>query len=153
MRYEHTQAGYLAVLVLIWFVMLFGLVLVLADGEEPATLAVLGASFLVVGAVVVWFNWLTVVVDAGRVTVSFGRGWPRRRIEVRDITAFRPVRNRWWYGMGIRKIPGGWMFNVWGFDAVEVEQSNGKKFRIGTDESSDLVAALMAHTSLLPSAD
>ena len=152
MRYQHTQASYLAVLVLIGLVILFGFVLLLADGEEPASLAVLGASFLVVGAVVVWFNWLTVVVDAGRVTVSFGRGWPRRVIEVRDITAFRPVRNKWWNGAGIRRVPGGWMYSVWGLDAVEVEQSNGKKFRIGTDEPDDLVAALAAHTSLLPSA-
>ncbi|MEA2000913.1 MAG: hypothetical protein U9N84_03375 [Actinomycetota bacterium] len=153
MRYQHTQTSHLAVFVLIGFVILFGFGLVLADEEEPASLAVLGASFLVIGAVVLWFNWLTVVIDAGRVTVSSGRGWPRRIIEVRDITAFRPVRNKWWYGTGVRKIPGGWMYNAWGLDAVEIEQNNGDKFRIGTDQPGDLVAALAASTSLLPSAD
>jgi hypothetical protein len=45
------------------------------------------------------------------------------------------------------------MFNVWGLDAVEIEQRNGKRFRIGTGEPADLVAALTMHTSLRPSAD
>ena len=35
------------------------------------------------------------------------------------MTAVREVRNRWIQGWGIRKISRGWMYNVWGLDAVE----------------------------------
>lgn len=82
--------------------------------------------------------------------MAFGWGWPRRVIDVADITAFRPVRNKWWYGFGIRVISGGWMYNVWGLDAVELDLASGRKFRIGTDETIDLAAALTLHTALRP---
>ncbi len=54
----------------------------------------------------------------------------------------RPVRNSWWYGWGVRKVPGGWMYNVWGYDAIELELASGKVFRIGTDDPDGLLAAL-----------
>ncbi len=44
--------------------------------------------------------------------------------------------------MGIRKISGGWMYNMWGLDAVELEFTSGTVFRIGTDDSGNLIAAL-----------
>ena len=52
------------------------------------------------------------------------------------------MRNKWWYGWGLRWIPGGSMYNVWGFDAVELELRSGKVFRIGSDEPDALLAAL-----------
>ncbi len=50
--------------------------------------------------------------------------------------------NRWYYGWGIRLTPQGWLWNVAGLDAVELTFSNGKKFRIGTDEPGKLLEAL-----------
>ena len=58
------------------------------------------------------------------------------------VRGVRQVRNKWWYGWGIRKIPKGWMYNVWGLDAVELEMESGKVFRIGTDEPDQLLGAL-----------
>jgi len=52
------------------------------------------------------------------------------------------VRNKWYYGWGIRLTPGGWLWNVSGLDAVELTFKNGKKFRIGTDEPDRLLQAL-----------
>ena len=52
------------------------------------------------------------------------------------------VRNRWWWGFGIRWTPHGWMWNISGLDAVELTYHNGKKFRIGTDEPEALLEAL-----------
>jgi hypothetical protein len=34
------------------------------------------------------------------------------------------------------------MYNVWGLDAVEVELSSGKVFRIGTNDPENLLAAI-----------
>jgi hypothetical protein len=67
-----------------------------------------------------------------------------------EIVGFRQVRNKWYYGWGVRGIPGGWMYNVWGLDAVELELASGKKFRIGTNEPEELVAALRARLALRP---
>jgi hypothetical protein len=53
-----------------------------------------------------------------------------------------PVRNRWWYGFGIRLTPHGWLYTVRGLDAIEVRLSNGRTFRVGTDDQATLVARL-----------
>jgi hypothetical protein len=57
-------------------------------------------------------------------------------------SAARIVRNRWWYGFGIRLIPHGSLWIVWGLDAVELNLVTGKVLRIGTDEPGALLAAI-----------
>ncbi len=109
-----------------------------------------------VGAVVVWialglaavlslvFSRLTVLVGKGQVLAEFGPGRPRRRYRLDEVTGIEQVRNKWWYGWGLRWIPNGSMYNVWGLDAVELRLASGKVFRIGTDEPAALRAALEA---------
>jgi len=94
---------------------------------------------IVTGAVV---SRLTATVDERSVTAAFGWGWPARSLEVADIVAARRVRNSWWHGWGIRKVRRGWMYNIAGYDAVELELRSGKVFRIGTDEPGALLAAI-----------
>jgi len=140
MRYEHTQRSYLLhwlvvpILVLVLIAMLF-------DGA-PLSLWLFMAAFAVGMAwIVATFSILTVIVEEDEIRVYFGRGWPRRAIPRRDITYVRPVRNKWWYGLGIRLIPGGTLWNVWGLDAVELRLESGKLFRVGSDDVEALVAA------------
>jgi len=54
------------------------------------------------------------------------------------------VRNKWWNGLGIRKGPGFWLYNVAGLDAVELRLRSGEVRRIGTDDPQGLAAALKA---------
>jgi hypothetical protein len=98
-------------------------------------------------ACMVLFGTLTVEVDPDRVSVAFGPGWIRRRFAVADIRGARAVRNRWYYGWGIRLTPEGWLFNVSGLDAVELDLADGRKFRIGTDEPRELLAAIERATA------
>ena len=56
-------------------------------------------------------------------------------------------KNRWYNGWGIRLIPRGWIFNVSGFDAVEIQMKNGRRYRIGTDEPEALLAAIQSVTT------
>jgi hypothetical protein len=88
------------------------------------------------------FGTLTVEIDAELLTVAFGVGWIRRRFSVSEIRAARAVRNPWYYGWGIRLTPDGWMFNVSGLDAVEIDLAGDRKFLIGTDEPQQLLAAI-----------
>ncbi len=110
---------------------------------EPEVGSRVGAillPFLLILALLFWR--LTVTVTVNEVVVSFGVGVIRKRFRIADIRDARAVRNRWYYGWGIRYTPHGWMFNVSGLDAVELELSNNTKFRIGTDEPHQLVAAI-----------
>ena len=137
MNYRHSQFGTLVV-VMISVVMLFELVLTFFVGAHVLVIVFLALMALVLMA----FHSLTVDVDRERIRVRFGWspfGKTIRTGEVRDV---REVRNRWYYGWGIRLTPHGWLYNVSGFDAVEVELESGKKVRVGTDEPRELARAI-----------
>lgn len=85
---------------------------------------------------------LTIEVSTDAVVVSFGPGWIRRRLALQDIRAARAVRNRWYYGWGIRVGIKGMLFNVSGLDAVELELANGSWLRIGTNDPHGLERAI-----------
>ena len=97
-------------------------------------------GFLVL--VLLLFGSLTVEISGGHVRIRFGIGLIRNRWPLDGIEGCRPVRNTWLYGWGIRKIPGAWLYNVSGLDAVELKLKSGKTVRIGTDEPQALSAAL-----------
>jgi len=88
------------------------------------------------------FASLTVEIDEEFLTVRFGPGLIRKTIPLRLIVGYQPVRNHWYHGWGIRKVPGGWMYNVSGLDAVELRLQDGSAFRVGTDDPRGLIEAL-----------
>ncbi len=92
----------------------------------------------------VYLSRLEVTVTDEQVVATFGFGKPRRVFDLREIVEVRAVRNSWWNGWGVRKIRNGWMYNVLGLDAVQLELRSGNSFRIGSDdpEPDGLVAAL-----------
>ena len=140
-RYERTQRAYL----LHWIVIPVMLVVVgsVLLISVPLWVWLLVAAYVVGFAwVIATFSMLTVLVDGDQIRVYFGRGWPRKTIRRAEIVDTGPVRNRWWYGLGIRWIPKGTLWNVWGLDAVELRLQSGRVFRIGTDDIDGLVAAI-----------
>jgi hypothetical protein len=91
---------------------------------------------------IVIFATLTTAVERSVLDVRFGPGPIRRRIHLTEITDVRVVRNPWYYGWGIHWIGRGWLWNVSGLRAVELELRNGRRFRIGSDEPEALARAL-----------
>jgi hypothetical protein len=135
--YRHTHIGYLLIAFLAAGVV--GLSASHALARDPQVLSV---AVAILGLCLLLFPTLTVVVEGHRVRCFFGLGLIRRRVPVSEILAVSTVRNPWTYGWGLRLIPGGWLWNVSGFDAVELRLQNGKVFRIGTDEPVALHAAI-----------
>lgn len=139
--YEHTQSTIVPFIVT-ETIFLTVVTILLITGTSVLAIVVTGGVFSVAALLAFTFSRMTVTVDEGAVIARFGSGWPRRTIPVEEIGAARPVRNRWYHGWGIRKVGRGWMFNVWGLDAVELELRSGRAFRIGTDEPRELAAAV-----------
>jgi hypothetical protein len=119
--------------------------------------ALVGAVYAVIRAgphVVVWpviaiavlgilsFSSMTVEVDQRRVAFWFGPGWIHRSFPLAQLTAWTAVRNPWWYGWGIHLTPNGWLYNVGGRAAVQLELTDGRRLRIGTDEPERLCEAI-----------
>ena len=130
MTYKHTQIGWVALAVCVGIVILFQL---LPTPHAPRGI-VLPVIALVALSIVALIGGLTVEVGDAHVRIKFGIGLIRKSFRLDEIETCRPVRNRWWWGWGVRLIPGGWLYNVSGLDAVELVMKNGMVFRIGTDE-------------------
>lgn len=144
MRYEHTQVGHLTIPVVLLVVAVAVVFVPRAASEGPVGAVIVVLAMLLVATVAALFSRLTVAVGGGQVTAAFGRGWPRKVVRTDQIAGVRRVRNHWILGWGIRWVPGGWMFNVWGRDAVELRLIAGRTLRIGTDEPGALMAAIEA---------
>jgi hypothetical protein len=139
--YKHTQIATLTLVGLGLAIVLLVVLFVLAPAARIAAGIILALLF----ALLLVFHGLTVEVKRDELVAAFGLGLIRKRFRIADIHDARSVRNPWYYGWGIRLTPHGWMFNVSGLDAVELDLSNNRKFRIGTDEPGRLVASI--HTA------
>jgi hypothetical protein len=139
--YTHRQFGS-ATAVGLGFGILFCAVMLFV--VAPPARLVLGCVLALCLAAFAIFHSLSVEVGRDALSVRFGVGWPRRRFPLSEIKAARPVRNSWWYGWGIRMVPGAWtwMWNVGGLDAIELELADGRRFRVGTDDPRGLESAL-----------
>ncbi len=136
--YRHRQVGRLLLLALGLGVVITARHFILAPegrfATGPALVIFLGCIFL--------FYALSVEVNTDEVVVKFGPGLIRKRFRIEEIREAREVRNPWYYGWGIRLTPHGWLFNISGFNAVELELNNNRKFRIGTDDPQGLITAI-----------
>lgn len=145
-HYRHTQVGW---------VMLVAAAAAVALGwgalPPEAAVAVRIPLLLIAALLLFGFGTLTVEVSEDAIRLWFGIGLIRRRIPLRDVRSWREFRNPWYSGWGIRMGPGGVLWNVSGFDAVQLEL-DGKRFRIGTDEPAALVSAITRAKGEAPAA-
>ncbi len=141
MQYKHTQNGKLIKWVMSSFIALIFIIVGMNVWNSQA----MAYSLLGVVPVVVltWlFGSLTVEIDGEELRHYFGPGFWRKTYLLSDIETAMQVQNSWLFGWGIRLTPHGWLYNVSGLDAVEIQLRSGKKFRVGTDQSSELTSVL-----------
>lgn len=142
--YQHTQIGYL-LLVALGVALLLIFVLMIPSGFHWIN----GVVLLILAACLVLFATLTVRVDEAALEIWFGPGLIRRRFPLQTIATCRVVKNPWYYGWGIHLTPAGWLYNVSGFWAVELVMTDGKQYRVGTDDPQGLVQAIENQGQLL----
>ena len=95
------------------------------------------------------FPSLTTRVENGNIKWNFGVGLISKTVPVSRVVTNRAVRNKAWWGIGIRTIPGGWLYNVSGLSSVELVLDDGKRIRIGSDEADDFNQAINQARDLL----
>ena len=137
-QYRHTQIGYLLTILYGGVVVFIGYLNVLTGFNNPFALAAL----IVLLVVLKFFSSLTVTVDDQVIKIQFGLGVFPKVFQLKDIESYAVVKNPWYYGWGIRYTPRGWLFNVSGYSAIELQMNNGKRYRIGTDEPDRLAGAI-----------
>jgi hypothetical protein len=89
---------------------------------------------------------LTVEVNERDVRVAFAGGLFARSVPLASVEEVEVVRVPWYYGWGLRLTPTGWLYRVWGSDAVRLRLDSGRTLTIGTDQPYLLRSAVLAAT-------
>lgn len=149
MNYKHTQIGYLMMVVTLVVLVLFAWAYITARAEPPSyysgTNFATTAMMVLVLFILASFWTLQVMIDGKYLRIKFGYGIYQKKFLLNDIASTKIVRNHWYYGWGIRGWfwPKMWIYNVSGFDAVEIKLKNGKTYRVGTDEPKKLEQTIL----------
>lgn len=135
---------------------LFAWLQITARAEAPSSDS--GTNFLITAImaltlfVLLSFATLTVSIDENHIGIKFGYGIFKKKFSLAEIVSVKIVKNHWYYGWGIRLWlwPKMWIYNVSGFDAVEIVLKNGKVYRIGTDVPEELERELKMTIGAIP---
>ncbi|GAH10478.1 unnamed protein product [marine sediment metagenome] len=146
MQYDHTQKAPIhLILVGIGTAMFIGAWL---TPEQIAQIILLCVGALVF-VLAMCFRQLTVSDEGDRLRICFGP-LPlfQRRILYADIESVQRSRSTILDGWGIHlSLSGGVVWNLWGFDCVDVYRKKGSKLRIGTDDPEGLETFLKRRVS------
>ena len=108
-------------------------------GNNPLNLIVYLICNLIFLICYLLFYGMTVTIDNTYIHISFGIGLISKKIEIKRIKSVTIVKNPFHFGLGIKIIPNGMLYNVHGLNAVELRFNNTKKaIRIGSNENHHL---------------
>jgi len=152
--YKKTQRGWIINLVFIPILLFFAAILYYQEvlgkplGDRPAP-SLFYVGFLILFLILLGlFSTLTVTGFSDYVEMKFGIGLIRKKFHYKHIQSCSVQKNPFLYGWGIRKIPGGWLYNVSGSMSVQLDMKDGKMYRIGTDEPQKLEEFIKTRLSL-----
>lgn len=140
MNYKHTQIGYLTIVLFFAIALFFGIILIQIGFILP--IIIFMALILLILAS---FISLQVTINKDYLNIKFGKGIFQKKILLKEVISAKRVKNHCYYGWGIKLWlwPKMWIYNVSGFDAVEIKTKNNKIYRIGTDEPEKLKQAIL----------
>ena len=131
--------------VLVFFAWLY----ITASAEPPSVNSGTNFAFTAIMVLILFilasFTTLTTSIDKNYLQIKFSYGIFRKKFPLNEIVSVKQVKNHWYYGWGIRLWlwPKIWIYNVSGFDAVEIKLKNGKTYRMGTDEPKKLEQTIL----------
>lgn len=150
---KYTQFGTVSVVILLPLFLLFAVLMiksVLANSPDLYILIILVLAFLIG---LLTFYKLTITVDNTRLSFKLGIGLVSKSYMIEDLSSCLPVINSALYGIGIKMLPGGWLFNVSGLKAIELRfKHKTSVIRIGTnnpDEISQLIQSLIGGENII----
>jgi len=135
----YTQYGTFSIIAMVIAIIFCTGLLLITGLNEIIPVLIVGFVVLTLIMCLLIFYKLTITIDDEYLSFKLGIGLIRRQFRLSDIESCSPVRNSAIWGIGIRKIPGGWLYNVTGMEAIELTFKNSKrKIRIGTDRPVEI---------------
>ncbi len=139
--YEHRQVGWLTVIFLFAIAVLICVAAALSAPSERTLSYSLVPILLVVAAL---FSTLTVRVTEHHLMWFFGLPGIGRSVPLSQITSIRPIKTNILEGWGIHLTWNGWLWNVAGFNAVQIVLRSGTRFAVGTPEPQAVIDAVQS---------
>lgn len=146
--YKHTQIGYqmliITVVLLVFFIWSYITALAEPSSVDSGPNFAISMIMVLIVIIISSFVTLAVCVDDKYLKIKFGYGLFKNKFPLEEIVSVKSVKNKWYYGWGIRFWfwPKMIIYNVSGFDAVEIVMKNNKIYRIGTDQPNELEIAI-----------
>ena len=146
--YKHTQISYLMLVVTLAVLVLFAWVYSTASAEPASVDSGPNLAVTTIMTIILFifasFTTLTTSIDKNCFRIKFGYGIFTKMFPLNQIASVQSVKNHWYCGWGVKVWfwPYMWIYNVSGFDAVEIIMRNGKMYRVGTDTPKELEVAI-----------
>lgn len=139
MQHKETQFGWFVIVLMLAVLAFLSSCYFFQWGTNPINLTgYIGLSILFLVCFLLFFKMKT-VLDDSHINISYGIGLIQKKIKLDGVKAVRVVRNRWYYGLGIKILKNGTLYNIHGLNAVELElKKKPKIIRIGTGDPQKL---------------
>jgi hypothetical protein len=139
--YQHRQIGWITVIGLLGsLVIVFTALGMSARSGSEITAAIIVVVLLFA---LVTFSTLTVRVTDRAVMWWFGFPAIGRRVGLGDIDSVAAIKTNLFDGWGIHlTLWHGWVWNVSGFNAVQIKLRSGTRFAVGTPEPQAVIDAV-----------
>ena len=140
MKYTERQIGWTVIVPVLGILVLLLIFYINQWGNNPISysgLLIMSTIFII--SLLLFFQMRT-SVDNEKIRISYGIGLIKKTIDIHNIERIEIVRNKWYYGLGIRIIKNGWLYNIHGLNAIELKLKNSKSIiRIGTADKKKLM--------------
>lgn len=140
---KFTQFGTFYVIVMLP-IFIFSLIMLFMKGFDNfvmgAVFSILAVSLLICLLI---FYKITIYINETYISFKLGIGLVSKKYLIADIKSCKPVKNEPLFGIGIKIIPNGMLYNVSGLQAIELTFKNRKsKIRIGTNQPEEIASTI-----------
>jgi hypothetical protein len=133
-KYEYFQWNWILIIALSLAVLVLSIKLNDPD-QKPIPFLVAMMIQIILIVIPLMFYGLRTIINDREITLKYGIGIIQIKIDLAKVKSAQVVRNPWYYGIGIRLIPHGMLYNAHGLEAVELKIKNQKSIiRIGSGE-------------------
>jgi hypothetical protein len=140
---KYTQFGTLSVIVMGSCLIIFIVMMIISGFNDLALIGILSFIALIMIICLLIFYKLTIYIDDNYIQFKLGIGLIAKKYLISEIQSCKSVRNNPLYGIGIRKIPKGWLYNVSGLSAIELTFKNQKtNIRIGSNQPDEIAEVI-----------
>ena len=85
---------------------------------------------------------MTTVIADGKIRLTWRYGFPTKEILLSDVSTVEVKKISNWLGSGIKATRKGTVWRAWGRTVVAIDQINGERILIGSDNPEELARAI-----------